>query len=453
MPILDTLKLIKDDDGNILGEVIKAAPNTEPDNIYIRLQFVSGQSYKWQDEIDNYNDSISVDPTQEPRWGIEQMTLIYTDFSTGNDTTGTGIITAPYKTLGKAISVCNGGDTIMMGNLAAEVLTAPIPWTGAGTTTAISITTPLLIQCWNNGGTNTLTYPGGNIPCSEINGNSAAASIFSTTSMPVYVTLMNLKMHGTTSNAITTQIYWCFYQCEFYGISGTSTIMLNATSGQNTIVNCYFHTDVGTTVVGTALSTNNFVYGNYFSGLSGYSIKVTGNTNTIIDNVIVGGTQGGMNVLGTVPWICNNTIVGTGATNQVGISLSTTNHRSLLVNNLITDFSGTGAAGVSFLGSTTGANAVMFGYNGYRNNTTNIANKFVIGGPDLTANDVIETSTPYVSSGTSNYSLATGALSIGAGFPKGLAGSATPTTIDIGGSQKLITGGGSAVTIGSAHAT
>lgn len=71
MPILDTLKLIKDDDGNILGEVIKAAPNTEPDNIYIRLQFVSGQSYKWQDEVDNYNDSISVDPTQEPRWGIE----------------------------------------------------------------------------------------------------------------------------------------------------------------------------------------------------------------------------------------------------------------------------------------------------------------------------------------------------------------------------------------------
>lgn len=381
------------------------------------------------------------------------MTLIYTDFSTGNDTTGTGIITAPYKTLGKAISVCNGGDTIMMGNLAAEVLTAPIPWTGAGTTTAIAITTPLLIQCWNNGGTNTLTYPGGNIPCSEINGNSAAASIFSITSMPVYVTLTNLKMHGTTSNAITPQINWCLYQCEFYGISGTSTVMLNCTSGDITVVNCYFHNDVGTTVTGLTLGAYNLAYGNYFSGLSGYSIRVTGNNSSITNNVMVGGVQGGLSILGTVPWLYNNTIVGTGATNQVGISLLTTSRRGLVVNNLITDFSGTGAAGVSFLGSTTGANAWMFGYNGYRNNTTNIANKFVIGGPDLTAHDVTETSTPYVSAGTGNYSLVTGALSIGAGFPTGLAGSATPTTIDIGGSQKLITGGSSAGTTGSAYAT
>lgn len=71
MPILASLKLLKDSDGNVTGEVIKASPNTEPDNIYIRLQLCIGVSYKWNDDINNYSDNISIDPKQETRWSIE----------------------------------------------------------------------------------------------------------------------------------------------------------------------------------------------------------------------------------------------------------------------------------------------------------------------------------------------------------------------------------------------
>lgn len=376
----------------------------------------------------------------------------YCDFSSGNDTTGSGTTGSPYKTTGKCVSVCNGGDTINISNVAAEVLTTSISWTGSGATTAIAAATPLTIQAWNNGGSITIANPVGNILAAELNGNSAVASIFATASMPSYVTLVGLKMHGTTSSAISPQIYWNVHQCEFYAIAGTSTTMLNCTSGENTVTNCYFHDDTGTTVTGVAIGSSSLIYGCYFSGLSGYSVKVTGNTNAIISNIIKCGKTGGLNVLGILPWIFNNTIVGDGTASQVGITLSSANHRSMIINNIITDISGTSAIGINFAGSTTGANAYLFGNNSLRNNTTNYSNKLVFG-IDITANDVTETSTPYVSAGTGNYGLVTGALSIAAAFPKGVTGSATLEYIDNGGAQKQITGGGTAATVGSAYAT
>lgn len=73
MPILQTLRQMKDGDNNVIAEIIEAAPNTESDAAYIRLQNYTEPfyTYKWNDLIVNFNDSISSDPTQEPRWEQE----------------------------------------------------------------------------------------------------------------------------------------------------------------------------------------------------------------------------------------------------------------------------------------------------------------------------------------------------------------------------------------------
>lgn len=379
-------------------------------------------------------------------------TLWYCDFTSGSDTTGAGTSLLPYKTVVKCVSVANGGDTINIANTSAQVLTTAIIWTGFGGTTPTAAATPLVIKAWNNGGSITISNPAGNIVAAEINGNSAAASIFSTSSMPAYVSLEGIKMHGTTSTAISPTIYWNLYNCEVYGAAGTNTYLANCNSGNNSIIGCYFHDDTGTTVAGLGITSDSLVNGCYFSGSSGFSIKVNGNLNVITNNIIKCGVSGGVDVLGTVPWIFNNTIIGTGAASQVGISLTTANKRSIIFNNIITDFSGTSAVGISFLGGSTGANANLFGNNSYRNNTANTANSLIFG-TDLTGNDITETSTPYVNASGANYALVTGALSIAAALPKGFTGSSTLDYTDNGGAQKQITGGSSAGTVGSAYAT
>lgn len=51
--------------GELLYEVVKAAPNTDPTNFYLRMQYMGGDSYKWGGNIDDWNDQI---PENDNRW-------------------------------------------------------------------------------------------------------------------------------------------------------------------------------------------------------------------------------------------------------------------------------------------------------------------------------------------------------------------------------------------------
>lgn len=373
---------------------------------------------------------------------------IYVDNSSGNDTTGSGTTGSPYKTITKAISVCNGGDTIWLSNSSAFTLTTAIVWTGAGSTTAISVAAPLIIKAWNNGGSIVISHPSGNIVAAEINGNGAAASIFSTSSMPSYVSLEGIKMHGTTSLLLTPTTGWNFYQCEFYGNVGGSSYMVNCASNTNTFMSCYFHDDNGSLTAGLNLNSFSAIIGCFFSGISGYAVRLSGNSTLVTNNIFSSSPNGCITSSAVENYIFNNTFIGTGASSQGGIVLTSAARRHYIYSNLITDFNGTSSTGINFQGS---ANAQLLGNNGFRNNTSNITSKNV-SGQDLTSHDISETSTPYTNSSAGDYSLVSTAVSKATALPTGITGTSTLSSIDIGASQRQETGGGSSVSRGTAHA-
>jgi hypothetical protein len=365
------------------------------------------------------------------------MANIYTDYSTGNDTTGSGSSGNPWKTLGKAISVANGGDTIFVGNNAAEILSAEIGWAGFGST---SLDSPLIIKAWDNGGSLVITNPAGDIDCFEIDGNNAVATIFSTTSKPTNVYIEGMKAHGTTSTICTGNTDWNFYNCEFYDGGGSVMVAQSTTTN---FTNCYFHDDGGVSINAMSTSANMIIDSCYFSGLSGAIMTIT--TGVILkNNIMETGVEGGIvTTAGDSAVISGNTIVGDSTAGIYGIDLTSANvERITITNNIITDFSGAGSGAIRM---TAGSNAIMCGYNTFYNNTNNY-DGVSIKGVDLTAFDVTESSDPFTNAAGGDYSLVSGAGSIGTAFPQGFTGTDTLNTPNIGAAQSGIGGGGGGAT-------
>lgn len=374
------------------------------------------------------------------------MATLYADFSTGNDSTGTGTSGNPYKTVTKVISVANGGDTIMLSNVAAFVLTTAIVWTGFGATTAASTANPLIIKAWNNGGSIAVSLPTGNVTGAEINCNVAAASAFATGSMPSDVFLEGIILHGSTGVLLTPASDWNFYHCEFYASKSTSTV--NCSSSANNFIECIIRDPAVSNCDGIR-HNGGFISGCYFKGITGNSLVCqTSGAAFVTNNVIkCGANKNAISITGGRHVIVNNTLVGDGTASQVGITCGAASYQTTIISNIITDVSGTSAKAFD---TTAGGNQYMFGYTSYRNNTTNI-NASAIKGVDLTANDITETSTPYTNAAGADYSLVVGALSRQAGVPRGVAGSSTLNYPDIGGAQAVASAGGGGTT-GRAYA-
>lgn len=370
----------------------------------------------------------------------------FCDFTNGNDTTGTGTSLLPYKTLQKAINVSNGGDTINVANTSAQSITTNITWnTGYGGTTAATATNPLMFVAWNNGGSITIsTAAGGTIVAAELNGGNTVATLFATGSMPSFVSWTGFKMDSTTSYIVEPQDNWYFYNCEFY--TGAGAYLVNCTlGGHNVFLNCIFRDDGSSATDGLTI-LGGFVYGCYFHGLTGYCIRGSGSTSipVVCNNIMAIGAKGGIICTTPSQIYFNNTFVGNGTASQAGITTATLGRRSIIFNNIITDFSGTSATGIL---NGSGMNIFLEGYNAYRNNTSNITNQLILG-VDLTANDVTETSTPYVSSGTGNFAIKSTALSINSGYSQGFNGSITLNYPNRGATINQIGGGGTVVTVG-----
>jgi hypothetical protein len=369
------------------------------------------------------------------------MADIYTDYSTGNDGTGTGTSGNPYKTLGKAISVANGGDTIFVGNNAAEILSAEIAWTGFGGTTAASMDNPLNIKAWDNGGSLVITNPAGDIDCFEIDGNDAVTTLFSTTSKPTNVYIEGMKAHSTTGTLITGNTDWNYYNCEFYDCDGAAIV---GNSNTTNMFGCYIHDDGGASVNGVAFSSASRVMsGCYISGISGASMTL-GTVQTVVGNIIETGTEGGiLATSGDNTVIIGNTIIGDSTAGIFGIDLTGNSiEKVTILNNIITDFSGAGSGAVRV---ESGSNLLMCGYNSFYNNTDDYTG-LVVKGVDLTAFDVTESSDPFTNAAGGDYSLVSGAGSIGTAFPQGFTGTDTLNTPNIGAAQSGIGGGGGGAT-------
>jgi len=51
----------------LIGQVVVATPNSGG-VAYARLQFDSGESYKWSGDVADVDDNVETDPELEPRW-------------------------------------------------------------------------------------------------------------------------------------------------------------------------------------------------------------------------------------------------------------------------------------------------------------------------------------------------------------------------------------------------
>lgn len=357
------------------------------------------------------------------------MADIYCDYTNGNDTTGAGTSGNPWKTIQKSVNVAVAGDTIFIANTSAQVLTAAITFnTGFGGGT--SVTAPLIIKAWNNGGSIVINNPSGNILAATIDGNSIATTIFGSASKPAWVYIQGIKFTNTTGGLVLGSNGWNFYNCEFY-TAGTS-YLLNGGNTNGVILNCVFRDSGGTSIEGiTTPGAPCMIRGCYFKNLTGYAITTNGN-NFIFQNVIETGDEGGILCDSTnSAYIANNTIIGDSTASIKGIDVTTGTRRVTIVNNLIANFSGTSAVAIS---QTAGSNLYMLGNNAFYNNTSNISGKNVLG-VDLTANDVTEPGNPFVDAPNADYTLVSTALSRGASLPLGFSGSDTLNFNDIGGVQ------------------
>jgi len=65
----ETMEYLEDANGKCIHSVVKATPNTGGGSEYVRLQFVNGDTYLWNDDVANYSVGVtSLDPEVETRW-------------------------------------------------------------------------------------------------------------------------------------------------------------------------------------------------------------------------------------------------------------------------------------------------------------------------------------------------------------------------------------------------
>jgi hypothetical protein len=330
------------------------------------------------------------------------MAIYYVDPSTGDDTTGDGSSGSPWKTIQHALD--NGtwatttGNTLRLANTTAAVLTSPIDF---DTSVALG-EAPLCIEGWDNGGSITATGPWGSTisPCGEINGNDAVAYVCDANTR--YVTFKNLKIHSTTSYVLSLSTSTEIINCEVYNGGTLRTI---TAGGSSSFYNSYVHTDQTTGEVIYAAAT---IIGCEIAG-GGNGIRLTGTNGVCSRNLIYGGTGSGIVFGFDHQIVSNNTIDGSDASDGgIGIEINSANvEHSVIFNNLVANFSGVGSKGVSIV---TGAPCSLLGNNSFYNCTTDEDAPT----PACDLANITESSDPFTDSSTGDYSLVTGANSIGA---------------------------------------
>lgn len=284
------------------------------------------------------------------------MADIYCDNTNGNDSTGDGSSGTPYKTLQKCVDNAAGGDVIWIGDTSAQVLSTATSW-ASGWAAGTGETAYLTIRGWDYSG------GAGVAGIGEIDGNAAAANVFSTTSTPNYVVLLNLYMHDTTGYVLDGNGQrWHIIDCEVaLGGGGGIDSMSNLK-----VINCHVHDNTGH---GVRLSSSGLLQGCFVTDNSGDNVACGGTFVVVTGNLIK--NPGTANIFSTQDdtTIINNTIVGDGTSNNIGISIQTSGTgNGIFTNNIITDHAGGTGIGIKF----TGAKTVVVGNNQFNNNNTNM---------------------------------------------------------------------------------
>ncbi len=260
------------------------------------------------------------------------MASYFIDPAAGNDTTGDGSIGTPWKTLQKGIDNAAGGDQINVKDSAADVLAAAIDWT-SGWSGGTSVDAPLVIRGYtsseNDGG------------IGEIDGDDAVASIFSTTSIPAGVIIIDMLMHNTTSYVIDPANNWYMFRSEFHSNGATAAID-NATDIY--IVNCYIHSPDAASSDGIQAGRG-FYFGNTVKGFQLDGIDITSLNAYAINNLIIPAGGSGIRMAADLTVSYGNTIVLDSTSAQNGIYTTGGNVENIFVMSNILMNAGSGGSG------------------------------------------------------------------------------------------------------------
>jgi hypothetical protein len=329
------------------------------------------------------------------------MSLYYVSPGSGNDTTGDGTIGTPWATVQKALNTitrnATDGDQINIQSGAADTLTATLSLATYGTPTAAA---PLVIRGYTSaagdGGQGVIS---GAATYQVINGggvthwidmrlyNSGAAKVASLSDGSRMVRCQ--VDTSTVATDILTMGNGCWLiNCRLYDSQ--------VTVGSLTLVyGCYFRSD-GTGLVGS----NSGVM--FLHNL----VRLTG--------------TGGNGIWPVYPGnIINNTVDHAGtSTNAKGIVLGNSAGRGhqVVMNNLITNFSGSGAIGISDLYNA----PILVANNAFYNNTTNYS---LATAAIEQFGDISLSSSPYVDRANEDYRI-TDSLLLQTGWPQTIAGKA-----------------------------
>jgi len=378
------------------------------------------------------------------------MATIYVDPLNGTDNgdagRGEGEGTDAYASIAYALANYGSfssteGNTIYLADTAADVLSASLDCD----TSVATVESPLAIVGYHYDGSNggsagaiTATLPWGRtVSAGEIDGNDAVAQIIDTNTS--YTTLRRLKMHSVTGIVISLYTNSRAVECEIYDGGTVRTV---SGSGRGYFIWCTIrHTTGGgngvyapARVEGCEISDHDegvLIFLNYSGIASG--------------NLIHGITDAGIQVLGDGITVEGNTIDGSGAaTDAIGVEMTSANVEGTnIYNNLITNFSGASAKAIY---APTGSPCATRGNNAFYNNSTDNDTP----APANPITDVTESGDPYTDAASDDFSLDSGASSIGAAIIT----NADPDNPDnIGAWQDYSSGGGGATPGMTAHVT
>ncbi len=351
----------------------------------------------------------------------------YCDYTSGNDSSGSGTSSFPYQTVQKCIDSAARGDTIHIANTSAQVLSGNLSWSSFNT----SGSGKTVFQPWDNYGSLSLTIPGtGAITSATIDASGLSTNWIG--SVPNHVVLKDLKIDNSSRfdgiNSVNTV---GFFRCHF---------IPNRTNG--------YHIQSGLVVVGCTFENlgvqgTSTIVGNLFKNCSAYAIY-SGSDRQVVNNVFLGNTTyTGSNPIvdvGNNSLISGNVFISRSA--RTGTAIRSGNNQRVL-NNVFQGFNGLGGSGID-ANSNTSYHAGNIYYD-CTSNTINDADVFF-----ATAN-VTASSAPYADAGTDQWEASSEVAS--KAYPTGFSGVNTQTYRDAGAIEHVSSSGSSSSSSGSKWTT
>ncbi len=265
---------------------------------------------------------------------------------------------------------------------------------------------------------------------------------FLTTSIPNFVTFIDMLMHNTTSYVIDPGAQWSHFNCEYHSAGATATTNGNSA---DLYVNCYIHSPDGSNVIGLEVD-DCILIGNVIEGFDGNGIQTLGATSTITNNIVISAGGSGILLTGDGAVIFQNTLVGDSTSGKSGVNITSGGVEKLFImSNIMIDW-GTGGSGGG-IKMVAGANAIAIGYNHFFNNSEGDEVGVTVLGIDY-GND--QTTDPqFTNAAGGDYSV--GANAKAKGFPAAFPGVASTTSnVDTGAVQRAepAAGGGGGGSMG-----